>query len=68
MVDLRRGSALHGGTDDNDFGRRSSKIIFKNCQTRCDRLRPPENVTVTILHVIICNVGPALSCVTLILL
>ena len=36
---------------DDDFGVRSSKIMFKNCQTECDRLRPSESVTVTILHV-----------------
>ena len=52
MVDLRRGSTLHRGEGvaeggDDDFGVRSSRIIFKNCQTECDRLRPSESVTVT---------------------
>lgn len=52
MFDLRRRSTLHGGTsvangDDNDFGVRSSKIMFRNCQTECDRRLLPETVTVT---------------------
>ena len=42
MFGLRGGSALHGGMSvtegsDNDFGVRQSKIIFKVCQTKCDR-------------------------------
>ena len=59
MFDLRGGSALHRRTDvvggGNDFGVRASKIMFKNCQTECDRLLPPESVTVTAPHVPRCN-------------
>ena len=62
MSDLRRGSTLHRGAGvaeggDDDFGVRSSKIMFKNCQAESDRLRPPESVTVTKLHVLARNVG-----------
>lgn len=32
---------------DNDFGVRSSKIMFKNCRTESDRRLPLGNVTVT---------------------
>jgi hypothetical protein len=65
MVDLRsRGSTLHRGTgsaesDDDDFGVRSSKIMFKNCQTESDWLRPLETVTVTKRHVLLCNAHSA---------
>ena len=60
MFDLRRRSTLHRGTgvarsDGSDLGVRSSKIMFKSCLTESDRLRPPENVTVTINHMIPCN-------------
>jgi hypothetical protein len=56
MFDLCRRGTLHRGTgvagsDDNDFGGRASKIMFKSCQTECDRRPPPHSVTVTVNHV-----------------